>query len=183
MLKILGGTARGRVLKSGPKHPALRPILARVKKSLFDILYGRVPNSRFLDLFAGTGAVGLEALSRGASHVAFVEKDRRSIHLLKENLAKLGFDSRARIYQLDATANLRPVEGPFHLIFLGPPYKEELVSETLAQIAGAGLLAAEGVIIAQHHKKESIRLPSETEVFRNEKYGDTSLTFIRKNKS
>jgi 16S rRNA (guanine(966)-N(2))-methyltransferase RsmD len=185
MLKILAGTAKGRSLKT-PDNPRLvRPILGRIKKSLFDILTPRLPKSRFLDLYAGTGAVGLEALSRGAQHATFVERDSLCLKFLQDNITHLGFDASATIVRANITANVSFMTGPFDLIFMGPPYKAEdktplaLVHPTLASIAKNNLLAQGGVIIAQHHNKEQVASTPEWNIVRQEHYGDSTVTFFK----
>lgn len=186
MLKILGGQARGRHLKSLPKTSHLRPILARVKKSLFDILRPNLHGSRFLDLYAGTGAVGLEALSRGAATATFVEYDRPCAQILEENIQNLGFEDRGTVFTQDILSGLTHLPKPYDVIFLGPPYKDLekgpvfLVTPTLQHIFQAGLLGKKGLVIAQHHKKEPVLLPSGNwTLFRQERYGDTVLSFIK----
>jgi 16S rRNA (guanine966-N2)-methyltransferase len=184
MMRILGGTARGRVLRTGPKSPHLRPILARVKKSIFDIIRPRLAGARFLDIVAGTGAVGLEALSQGASHACFLEKDRRSSALIRENLAHLKMEDRATVFGLDVMANLSSLPGPFQLIFLGPPYKDDvkaplaLTMPTLEQIRRYSLLAPRGLVIAQHQKKEPVGDNEHWLLRRQEHYGDTWVSFF-----
>jgi 16S rRNA (guanine966-N2)-methyltransferase len=185
MMRVLGGTARGRVLRTGPKSPHLRPILARVKKSLFDIIRPRLQGARFLDIFAGTGSVGIEALSQGAARAVFLEKDRRSGSVLRENLALLHMEDRGTAYSIDASGNLSGLPKPFDIIFMGPPYVDDekkplaLVTPTLEQIRAYGLLAPNGVVIAQHHKKETVAATDAWELTRQERYGDTMLSFLR----
>ena len=183
-MKILGGTARGRTLRSGPKSPHLRPILARVKKSVFDIIRPRLTGARFLDIFAGTGAVGLEALSQGASHAVFIEKDRRSAALIRENLTLLRMEDRADVFGLDAGGNLSSLPGPFDIVFMGPPYKDdekkplELVMPTLQQLLTYRLVGKNGLVIAQHQKKERVAETHDWSLKRQERYGDTLVTFF-----
>ncbi|MBI3292538.1 MAG: 16S rRNA (guanine(966)-N(2))-methyltransferase RsmD [Elusimicrobia bacterium] len=184
-LRILGGEARGRPLKSVPFDSGVRPILARIKKSLFDILKPRLSGSRFLDLYAGTGAVGLEALSRGASWVVFIELHPRWVRIIEANLQRLECADRAEVYRGDATNDLGWIGGQFDLVFLGPPYldrrrqTEALTGKTLAALAAGSLLAPHGWIIAQHHAKEPILVPSQWEQFRQERYGENRLSFFR----
>lgn len=186
MMKIQGGKAKGRILRTLPYSPHVRPILARVRKSLFDILRPRLTGARFLDLFAGTGSVGLEALSQGVDWTSFVERDGRCVQLIEENIRMLGFEGKCAVYRRDLSGNVAFLAGPFDIIFMGPPYKDlekaplALVTPTLAKIDESNLLKEQGLIVAQHHKKEQINLPSEKwEIFRVEKYGDTILSFIR----
>ena len=155
---------------------------------MFDILTPRLPNSRFLDLYAGTGAVGLEALSRGAAHATFVERDALCLKFLQANITHLGFDNNAAIVRATITENLSFMAGPFDLIFMGPPYKAEdrtplaLVHPTLASITKNNLLAlTKGLIIAQHHKKEPVPIPRPNgSSSRQEHYGDSTVTFFRR---
>jgi 16S rRNA (guanine966-N2)-methyltransferase len=184
MMRVLGGSARGRVLRTGPKSPHLRPILARVKKSMFDIIRPRLTGASFLDIFAGTGAVGIEALSQGAGRAVFLEKDRRSNAVLRENLAMLRMEDRGTAFALDAAGNLSSLPKPFDIIFMGPPYKDDakvalaLVTPTLEQIRTYALLAPGGLVIAQHHKKEIVQENEHWSLTRQERYGDTLLTFF-----
>jgi 16S rRNA (guanine(966)-N(2))-methyltransferase RsmD len=186
MMRILSGEARGRRLQTPKPTPTVRPILARIKKSLFDIIRPRLKGSRFLDLYAGTGAVGLEALSEGAASASFVEKDPMCIRLLEANIASFGYKEKSRVNRRDVVRDLSFLPPPFDIIFMGPPYVNEqknplaLTTPSLAAVFKANLLAEKGVIVAQHHKKEEVALPSETwEIFRTERYGDTVLDFVR----
>jgi 16S rRNA (guanine(966)-N(2))-methyltransferase RsmD len=185
-IRILGGEARGRVLRTlGEGDLSVRPMLSRMKKSLFDILRPRLDGAAFLDLYAGTGAVGIEALSRGSRHVVFVEMSPRSIVVIQQNLAMLGWEKRAEIVRLDVTRGLAGLSGPFDIIFLGPPYKDEqkqmlaLTGPTLKAICDAHILAPGGVIVGQHHIKEPVAVPPGLTLFRREKYGDTIISFFQ----
>ncbi|MCX5778895.1 MAG: 16S rRNA (guanine(966)-N(2))-methyltransferase RsmD [Elusimicrobia bacterium] len=186
-LRIIAGEARGRMLKSLPiEDLSVRPILARIKKSLFDILTPRIDGAHFLDLYAGTGAVGLEALSRGAADVVFVESDKRSQELITANTIMLKWTDRCRIVKVDIVLGLGGVTGkPFDIIFMGPPYKDahkkplSLTGLTLQHVCSAGLLSPQGWILSQRHEKEAVVVPPELEQFRSEKYGDTVVVFYR----
>ena len=185
-LKILSGDAKGRVLKTlRADDLSIRPMLGRIKKSLFDIIRPRLQGAEFLDLFAGTGAVGLEALSNGARRVVFVEQSPVSLKLIRENLDLLGYGARGVIQRADITKGLDWLKLQFDVIFMGPPYKDEkkrpllLTTPALLSIADSGLVANGGWIICQHHKKEPVRSPGAFEIFRQEQYGDTVVTFLR----
>ncbi|MGA2090524.1 MAG: 16S rRNA (guanine(966)-N(2))-methyltransferase RsmD [Endomicrobiales bacterium] len=186
-LSIIAGEARGRALKSLPLDDlSVRPILARIKKSLFDILSPRIGGSRFLDLYAGTGAVGHEALSRGAASVVFVESDKRSQELITANAVMLGWMDRCRIVKVDIVQGLGSVMGgPFDIIFMGPPYKDahkkplSLTGITLRNVCESRLLSPNGWILSQRHEKEPVVIPEGLEQFRIEKYGDTVVAFYR----
>jgi 16S rRNA (guanine(966)-N(2))-methyltransferase RsmD len=184
-IQIIGGEARGRFLKTFKEGDlSVRPILARIKKSLFDILAPKLAGARFLDLFAGTGAVGIEALSRGAARVVFVESSPRSLGLVRQNLAMLHWESRAVVHRADIAGGLAWLREQFDIIFMGPPYKDAekrplaLTGMTLRFIAEARLLAPGGWIIGQHHEKEPVDVPEGLTLFRREKYGDTYLSFF-----
>lgn len=187
MLRIQSGSARGRPIRGVPKGLETRPILARIRKSLFDILRPRLPGALFLDLYAGTGTVGLEALSNGARRVVFVERDRRGCQMIQRNVTDMGFADRADVRPGDATKNLFWLSGEkFDVVFLGPPYKDAekkplaLTVPTLARIEEAGLVDASGWVIAQHHKKEPLDgLSPRWEKFRRNDYGDSRLSFFR----
>ncbi|MGQ0644154.1 MAG: 16S rRNA (guanine(966)-N(2))-methyltransferase RsmD [Elusimicrobiota bacterium] len=186
-MRIQSGSARGRKLKSRPKGYEVRPILARIRKSLFDILRPRIGGTAFLDLYAGIGTVGLEALSNGASRAVFVDIDKTSLQRIQRNTEDMRFLDRAEIRRGDATQNLLWLGGrTFDLIFLGPPYKDEsknplaLTVPTLSRILEAGLAGPDTWIIAQHHKKESLdAAPPALELFRRNVYGDSVLSFFR----
>jgi 16S rRNA (guanine(966)-N(2))-methyltransferase RsmD len=123
MLKIQSGALRGRALETIPS-PLVRPILARIKKSLFDIIRPRITGANFLDLYAGTGAVGIEALSQGAAKATFVEREARCVTVIHANLEKLKIKDRATVVRGDATTSLGRFMGSFDLVFMGPPYKD-----------------------------------------------------------
>ncbi|MBU0951294.1 MAG: 16S rRNA (guanine(966)-N(2))-methyltransferase RsmD [Elusimicrobia bacterium] len=182
-IKIIGGEFSGQQLTKIPGHLELRPILAQIKKSVFDILTPRLPDCAFLDLFAGTGSVGIEALSRGAKHAVFVESSSDSIKMINNNLEKIKIKECAGVYQRDVTYSLQWLsamlkEKYFDIIFQGPPYKAYLVNQVLKNIKEANLLKEGGVIVAQHHQTEKID-PAFFNIFRKEKYGDTIVTFLR----
>ncbi len=177
-IRIIAGEIKGRKIKS-VKGKTVRPLLARVKKSLFDIISRKIKDAAFLDLYAGTGSVGIEALSRGAKEVVFVEQDGQTIEIIRENLEQLNLGEKARILQRNIPRGLG-IEKKFNLIFVGPPYKLELNLPTLKAISEKNSLAPDGWIICQHHFKE--KLPEEYlgyELFRREKYGDMILSFYQ----
>lgn len=185
-MRIIGGTAKRRGLKSPSHALGVRPILARIKKSLFDILRPHLEGSDFLDLYAGSGAVGLEALSRGAAFATFVDMNPNCLSIIRQNLSKLQLFDRARLVRADVTKSLAYVGGPFDLIFMGPPYHDPawhalyLTLPTLREIARNSLLKPGGIVIGQHHAKEPILEIPEWKMFRQESYGDTKLSFFRR---
>lgn len=145
-VRIIGGKYRGRKLEF-PDRQGLRPTLGRTRETLFNWLLPVLPGARCLDLFAGSGALGLEALSRGAAHVTFVEQDRPAAAALGRTLAQ--FEVPAEQWHLSVTdaGTLRPPEpGPYDLIFIDPPFGDDALTPWLARLAGAGWLSAEGMI-------------------------------------
>jgi 16S rRNA (guanine966-N2)-methyltransferase len=186
-LRVQSGSARGRSLKSRPAAREVRPIAARIRKSLFDILRPRLPGALFLDLFAGTGLVGIEALSNGAARAVFVDAERRSLRMIEDNLAHLGLSARAEVVRADVTGDLRLLGGRvFDIIFLGPPYKDErglplaLSASALSRVFEAGLAGPETWVILQRHEKESVEAVLDRwDKFRENEYGDTRLDFFR----
>lgn len=159
MSRIIGGQGRGRRLKT-PRGRATRPTGARVRQSLFDILAPRLPGCRFLDAFAGAGAVGLEALSRGAGVVVLVDRSAAAITALRENARALGSVAvEARILRQDALAAMRALgeRGErFDVVYLDPPYESDLYLRCLSIVSDAGLLAPAGLAIAEHFHKNPL---------------------------
>lgn len=189
-MRIIAGTARGRRIFSVSKNLPVKPISDRIKQSVFDILRPRLTGALWLDLFAGTGNVSMEALSRGAVRVVSVDREPACIKNIYRNLAHLGFEDRARVIKADI---LKPLdfllsysdnEG-YDIIFMGPPYRDinnkmlSFSQPALANVAQANLLAPTGVIVLQTHKTEQFAVPENLEIYRVEKYGDTLVHFLR----
>jgi 16S rRNA (guanine(966)-N(2))-methyltransferase RsmD len=185
-IRIIAGCLRGRVIKTPKGEFAVRPMLSRIKKSLFDILAPCLPGAVMLDLFAGVGNVGIEALSRGAKHVTFIELDTRFKKIIDENLKALGIGNRASVQQADVMFALKWLKGPFDIIFMGPPYKDAkknplmLTTPALEGIAAGGMLAAGGLIVSQRATKEPVVAPQELILARAKVYDDTTIDFYRK---
>jgi len=178
MIKITGGRDKGRLIKS-PKGLSVRPILATIRKVLFDTLSDRIVFSKVLDVFAGVGTVGIEALSRGAEHVVFIEKDFRVAKILKENLELLGYTQSATVIVGDALKILGKVKdlSPFDVIYLGPPYDFRKIRQL--PLLYASLLSEDGVMVLQHHHKTLFDLPEGFEV-KIKRIGENQLTFFRR---
>lgn len=180
MLRIIGGSAGGRLLKT-PTGLSTRPTTSRARQVFFDVLAPVVPESRFLDLFAGSGAMGIEALSRGADFAAFVESDSRALGALNQNLAVTGFAARAQVVERPWPQALESLVGAYNLIFLDPPYGKGLVLPTLESLDGSTLLAADAVVIAQCSPKEAPPVAvGGLERYRESKIGQTLLSFYRR---
>src|SRR5688500_13537138 len=151
-MRVIAGSARGRKLKT-PKGDAVRPTSDKVRGAIFSILLARRPleGATVLDLFAGTGALGIEALSRGAKTAVFVEKDSRTAALIEENLAATGFTERGRVIRVDAERFPLGDLPPFDFVFADPPYA--LVQESRAVAAMGPLLATGGIALVEHDVK------------------------------
>ena len=189
-MRIIAGTARGRRIFSVSKNLPVKPISDRIKQSLFDILRPRITGAIMLDLFAGTGNVSLEALSRGALKTVMLDKEPACIKNIHRNLEHVGFADRAKVLRGDV---LKPLdwlmpysanEG-YDIIFMGPPYRDinnkmlALSEPALNNVAEARLLAPNGIVIIQTHKTEEFAIPPSLTVYRTEKYGDTLVRFMR----
>ena len=186
-MRVVTGEAKGRKLKA-PKTAGTRPIIDRVKTALFDILSARVENARFLDLFAGTGSVGIEALSRGAAHATFIEMNHSVLKLVRENLKITGLGDRAETLQADAFKFLqanasqdRYAQRVYDMIYVAPPQYHEMAARALAMLDSSPLLAEDGLVIVQIHPKERsvvAAVPLTRLVLTDErKYGSTVLMF------
>lgn len=185
-MRIIGGRFKGLTLASvgkGDKAAHLRPTTDRVRESLFNLLLGGhfgdpITDAMVLDLFAGTGALGLEALSRGAAHVTFVDSGRAAGKLLAENIAKTKAVDATTLIARDATRLGAPQSGPATLVFLDPPYDSDLGPKVLK--AASDWIASEALIVWEDRKDQ---IPPEGfERVDARRYGDTWLTFLRKSR-
>ncbi len=182
-MRVVGGRLRGRALVP-PKSQTIRPTADRLRESLFNVLlhaYGDpVSSARVLDLFAGTGALGIEAASRGAAFVLFIDERAEARALLRENVATLGLGGASRIFRRDAT-KLGPAHPlpPFSLVFLDPPYGRGLAAPALAAARGGGWLAAEALIVVEEAVKPAFVAPEGFTEIERRRYDDTELIFLR----
>ncbi len=184
MTRIIAGQAKGRRLKA-PKGDATRPTGSRVRQTLFDILARDVPGSRFLDACAGSGGVGLEALSRGAARVVLVEASRPAVEAIRENAAVLrGAGGDVQVFHQDARialASLADSGVRFDIVYLDPPYDSPLYELLLEQIGETRLLEPEGVVVAEHFHKRSLPETIGGLVrVRSVRVGDHRLSFYRR---
>jgi len=180
-MRIGGGEFRGRTLRT-PKGDATRPTSGMVRETLFNILTPSLTDARFLDLFAGCGSVGLEALSRGATFATFVEKDRLALDCLRGNIATLQVEAQTQVLPYPVERALKYLiqrPEPFDIIFLDPPFREVGAYLTVLQIiAGSRLLTAAGIVIAQHAPR--VKLSEGVEDlnrYREREIGDNILSF------
>ncbi len=179
-MRIIAGTHKSLRLKT-PKGKDIRPALDKVKEAIFNILWS-VEGLRVLDCFAGTGNLGLEALSRGAVHATFIDSGREAINLIRKNIAICKFEDRCRVLPYAALAALAKlgVEGAqFDLIFVDPPYNRDLVNPSIAAVADHHLLAPDGQIICEHFPKEILTPPESYQLVDERKYGQTVISFLR----
>jgi len=177
-VRVIAGSAKGRKLLSVPGDTT-RPITDRVKESLFNLLRGYVEDTTWLDLFGGTGAVGIEALSQGARHVVFIDKVRKAVEVLRKNLETTGFTEQAQVIHGDAFHYLKHANTAFDYIYVAPPQYEDLWAKTLTLLnEKPELLAEDGRIIVQIHPKElhSLATPNLT-MTAERRYGSTLLLF------
>jgi 16S rRNA (guanine(966)-N(2))-methyltransferase RsmD len=181
-MRIIQGSHRGRKLR-GEEVEDLRPMRAQVRAALFNILSQRVSGSRFLDLFAGTGSVGIEALSRGAAQAVFVDLSSDAVDLIQDNLSILQLNERAVIYHQDAMRALTQLEAEqqcFDLIFIGPPYGKGLAERTLAVLARTRILNEDALVITEIFKKETLQEAyGALQRSDTRRYGDNVLVFHR----
>ncbi len=182
-MRIVGGRLGGRTLAS-PRSQAIRPTADRLRESLFNILvhgYGDpVGGVRVLDLFAGTGALGIEAISRGAAFALFVDDGAQARALLRENIAALALGGATRIFRRDATrlGPAHPLE-PFSLVFLDPPYGKGLAEKALASARDGGWLASGALIVVEEATDAKFTAPAGFEEIERRQYDDTEVVFLR----
>jgi 16S rRNA (guanine(966)-N(2))-methyltransferase RsmD len=176
-VRIIAGTLKGRRVDA-PAWPGLRPTSDRLRETLFNVLAPRIQGARFLDAYAGTGAVGIEALSRGAAHVTFVEQDRRAQGLIQANLDRCSLESRCAIIRAPFTAARERLTGGFDVLFLDPPYGAAELAEAL-ETAGP-LLSGTAVLVVEHAKRDAApEQVSGLELTRTLVQGDSVLSFYR----
>ena len=181
-MRIIAGALKGRIL--APVKGRTRPTAAKVREAIFSILGGAVVQAQVLDLFAGTGALGIEALSRGAAQAVFVEDHPEALKALARNLESLGIEDRSRVLPLPVAAALRKlaVQGAqFDLVFLDPPYGGGAAAATLAALAASRLLLPEVAVVAEHSRREN--LPEVSGKLKQQtvrRYGDTQVAIYRR---
>jgi 16S rRNA (guanine966-N2)-methyltransferase len=183
VMRVVGGRLRSRAL-AGPKSAAIRPTADRLRESLFNILVHAYDDpftgARILDLFAGTGALGIEALSRGAAFALFVDDDAEARALIRENIAALGLGGVTRIFRRDATklGGVHPVE-PFSVVFLDPPYGRGLAATALMSARDGGWLAPSALIVVEEAVKSAFVAPDGFSELERRAYDDTEFVLCR----
>ena len=182
-MRIVGGALRGRAIIA-PKSKAIRPTADRLRESLFNILIHSfddpVTGARVLDLFAGTGALGIEALSRGAAFALFVDQGAEARALLRENVATLGLGGTSKIFRRNATKLGEPNPlAPFSLAFLDPPYGQGLATEALNSARAGGWLTPDALIVVEEATKAQFATPEGFHEIDRRRYDDTEFVFLR----
>jgi 16S rRNA (guanine966-N2)-methyltransferase len=175
-VRIIAGTLKGRRLQA-PTWDGLRPSSDKLRETLFNVLAPRMEGARFLDGFAGTGAVGIEALSRGAAHVTFIERDPRACRLIEENARRCGLTGGYTILRGGVVETARrETLGPFDLVFLDPPYADKYVDDATA--AAMPWLAGAGRLVLEHATRDRVAPVPGAQLLRTLRSGDTSLSFF-----
>ena len=179
-MRVITGKARGVQLKT-PEGLKTRPTSDRVKEALFSIIQFDVPNTRVLDLFGGTGQLGIEALSRGAKSAVFVDADEKACNLIKENLRRCKMESNAQVVRSDYLDYLRRCRQKFDIILLDPPYAEVFLENALKMISEIDILESGGIIVAERPVGKPLLWEfSGFSRSKDYKYGQTLLTLYRK---
>jgi len=180
-LRIIAGELKGRKLRS-VRGTRTRPTTDRIREAIFNILAFQIQGSTVLDLFAGTGAFGIEALSRGAESVVFVDIDNDSISVMQENIKSLSLESLTKIFRWDPTRNLNclgALRSAFNLIFMDPPYNKNIIEPTLLNLHSSQSMESGARIVVEHSYLEPVqksRLPFE--ISDQRRYGKTLVSFL-----
>ena len=178
-MRIISGQAKGRVL-NGPKSDKIRPALDKVRQAIYNIL-GDVQGESILDLFAGTGSMGLEGLSRGANHAVFVDDHIEALQLIRKNIDLCRFEN-ASIVKLKLPQGLMKISerfGSFDLIFHDPPYDQNLVNPILKTIEETNLLSPKGFVVVEHSPREMVQEIDALHLVTQRKYGQTLISFLK----
>lgn len=179
-MRVITGTARGRRLGELPGMET-RPTTDRVKEGMFNIIQFDIEGRRVLDLFGGTGQLGIECLSRGAAECVFVDQRKDAVKLIRDNLRVTGFTDKAKVVQGDSIGYLSTVRQPFHLVFLDPPYDSGLLESALKKLAAIDILTDNGIIICESRAEAQLPdLPAPFVKSKDYRYGKIKGTLYRK---
>ena len=178
-MRVIAGEAKGRKLKAAPGH-GVRPMTDQIREALFSSLGDQVRAATFLDLYAGSGAIGIEALSRGAAEALFVERDPEVAKVIRENLEITGLSASARVV-VDDVHNFvgRPPDAPFDLVMVDPPFATGLPSVVLAELRTYRFLTDESLVILRLSSKTTDRPGDDWSFDRERRYGDSTLLYLR----
>lgn len=179
-MRVIAGKYKGRTLFS-PKDQSVRPTTDRIKENVFNLIQGRVAGSAFLDLFGGSGAMSVEALSRGASSTVTVDASRESVALIKKNFQKVGVGREGEILELSYDLALKRLAGRrFDLIYLDPPYRADYYEDILAKILSSGVLAEEGLVLFEHATEREFPAVDGYLSADKRKYGSVTLEILKR---
>jgi 16S rRNA (guanine966-N2)-methyltransferase len=178
-MQIIAGTMKNKTLLYAKS--VLRPTTDKIRGAIFNVINANFPgifdSASVCDIFAGTGAMGIEALSRGAARAIFIEKDRIILKYLRENLQ--GLTDKVHIVALDVDKALDKIKNEkFDIIFLDPPYNKGLIEPTIKKIGEYNMLNKQGIIVIEHHKKEIFSLSENLQIFKKKEYDDTIITIL-----
>ena len=180
-MRIISGASKGRKLAT-PKDRSLRPTSDRIKESIFNILRGRIEGGAALDLFAGTGNLGIEALSRGAKEAIFVEKGRQALRVIQRNLAQCRMEERSEVLSMDANRAIEILEQrgrTFDLIFIDPPYEQGLIERTLVKLNCHPIFHENSILVVQHHRRELLSTAAKDwNLIRQRQIGETVISIL-----
>lgn len=185
-MRVIAGKAKGRRFDA-PKGDSTRPTADRVKEAIFGMIQFRVAGSRVLDLFSGSGSLGIEAASRGAASVVLNDMSRDCKRLISDNLAKLGFNDGVEVLAYEHAAALKLLHGrgaQFDLIFLDPPYATGLIASSLELISSLDLLSEDGLIVVEHAWNRAFEIPAALCVLKEaRRYGDVAVTILERSRT
>jgi len=180
-VRVIAGRLRGSVIRA-PATGVVRPTYDRVRESVFSIIEPLLDGAAVLDLFAGSGSLGIESLSRGSSRATFIEMDKRVLSVVRENVERLGLASLCRLIGGDALAVLKRAVpgGPFDIAFVDPPYSSGLALRALELLATSGSLADEAIVVVERASSDTLpEVVGRLDLFRSKKYGGTAVDFYR----
>lgn len=178
-MRIITGAYRGRRLET-PRDFSVRPTSDKVKEAIFSMISQDIDEAMVLDLFAGTGSLGLEALSRGAKHCYFIDNERESVRMLKSNINHCKADNESTVFVGDFKYAMSRIKEPIDIAFLDPPYEGNILEEALLKVSQEGFMAPEGLVITEHGPKNS--MPDNIgslEKIKEKKYGQVHVTIYR----
>ena len=176
MFRVLGGSIRGKKLQ-GPRGLEFRPTMAQVKQFIFTILADKIEDAKILDLFSGTGSLGIEALSRGAESVTFVDSSDEAVRILSRNIQTCGFEAVARVERTDVFRFLERSREPFDLIFADPPFKDDLRLRIVKSVDPSKLLKPEGLLILEHEIHDLDQEEHPLTLIRQKRFGHCMVSF------
>jgi 16S rRNA (guanine966-N2)-methyltransferase len=179
-VKIIAGELKGRILQF-PKT-RIRPTMDKIRGAVFNIISANFPDillmSRVCDIFAGTGAMGIEALSRGAQHATFIETDKTALKFLKDNIK--GMEIKTEVIPYDARRAIDKISEKFDIIFLDPPYNMGLVQPIIDKLANFNILNMSGIIVIEHNKQEKFEISDNLVIYKQKSYNEKMITILAK---